>query len=460
MSFPGTPLAVLVELQLGDTWTDITNDVYTREDITITRGRADEGEDTDPGSCSLVLNNRDGKYSPRNPRSPYFGLLGRNTPLRVSVLHNGARIPRFVGEVSAWPPRWDLSGNDVYVPLEAAGVLRRLNANVSALESALRRFIVASEPSAYWPLTDGEHTQNAAPVVGGNVAYLNVRTGDLTAPMEWASYDLASWLEPVAMLPEDAERGVFRGFIRAGNRPLNWAFEFVRGGVGGFDSMGVQVSGAGTDDDPTRHWYLGFDHTDNSLSLAFVSIGDTSSSYGQVTPNMNVPELYDENAHVIRLTATEASNNRTAWSIHVDGRLLRSGTSDIAPRAPIRWLYEWWVPDDDIAERVALGHATVWDASTAPDPDELMLAYHGHGHETAGQRMTRVCEEASIPFVIIGDTDDTQHVGPQELDTPLAVLSSAASVDGGILYEDREEPRLVYRTNRSRYNRGLLIAED
>src|SRR5699024_5900345 len=130
------------------------------------------------------------------------------------------------------------------------------------------------------------------------------------------------------------------------------------------------VSGAGTDDDPTRHWYLGFDHTDNSLSLAFVSIGDTSSSYGQVTPNMNVPELYDENAHVIRLTATEASNNRTAWSIHVDGRLLRSGTSDIAPRAPIRWLYEWWVPDDDIAERVALGHATVWDASTAPDPDE------------------------------------------------------------------------------------------
>lgn len=74
-----------VELQLGGTWVDITGDVHDRDPIEITRGRSGEGSVADPSRCTLTLNNRDGKYSPRNPRSPYYGLLTRNVPLRVSL---------------------------------------------------------------------------------------------------------------------------------------------------------------------------------------------------------------------------------------------------------------------------------------------------------------------------------------------------------------------------------------
>lgn len=85
MAFPQTPLDVRTELQIGGVWTDISADVYLRNPISIERGRADEGTRADPTKCHLTINNRSGKYSLRNPSSPYFGLLGRNAPLRVSV---------------------------------------------------------------------------------------------------------------------------------------------------------------------------------------------------------------------------------------------------------------------------------------------------------------------------------------------------------------------------------------
>ncbi|NJP75011.1 hypothetical protein HCJ99_30140, partial [Streptomyces sp. C1-2] len=85
MTFPQTPLDVLIELYVSGQWTDITQDVYTRDGLHIARGRSDEAGVVDPGKCSMTLNNRDGKYSPRNPLSPLYGLIGRNTPVRVSV---------------------------------------------------------------------------------------------------------------------------------------------------------------------------------------------------------------------------------------------------------------------------------------------------------------------------------------------------------------------------------------
>ncbi|MFE0270805.1 hypothetical protein ACFWZY_01495 [Streptomyces sp. NPDC058992] len=82
MSFP---LDIRTELKIGGTWTDVSADVRDSAPVIIERGRKNEGVRTDPTKVTLTLNNRHGKYSPRNPRSPYFGLLGLNTPLRVSV---------------------------------------------------------------------------------------------------------------------------------------------------------------------------------------------------------------------------------------------------------------------------------------------------------------------------------------------------------------------------------------
>ncbi|MFD4788794.1 hypothetical protein ACFWN1_17375 [Streptomyces sp. NPDC058459] len=85
MAFPEDPLGTQVEVQIGTTWTDVTKYAQLGNVITHTRGRTAEGQAVDPASCSLTLRSPDGLFSPVNPRSPYYGLIGRNTPVRVGV---------------------------------------------------------------------------------------------------------------------------------------------------------------------------------------------------------------------------------------------------------------------------------------------------------------------------------------------------------------------------------------
>jgi len=84
-SFPETPLDIRLELGLPSGWADITADALTRDPITITRGRADEASTADPARLKTSLKDPDGRYSSRNPLSPLFGDIGRNTPLRARV---------------------------------------------------------------------------------------------------------------------------------------------------------------------------------------------------------------------------------------------------------------------------------------------------------------------------------------------------------------------------------------
>lgn len=85
MTFPVVPRDVVAEMFLLGGWTDITSDVQLASDVRIVRGRANEAGQPAPSTCTLQLNNRTGKYSPRNPAGPYYGSLGRNTPLRFAV---------------------------------------------------------------------------------------------------------------------------------------------------------------------------------------------------------------------------------------------------------------------------------------------------------------------------------------------------------------------------------------
>ncbi|MCX4778177.1 hypothetical protein [Streptomyces sp. NBC_01264] len=72
-------------------WTTVTNDALRAGGgIRYRWGRRSEGTRTDPATAGLSLFNPDGKYSSRNPTSPYFGQLGRNTPVRIS--HGGANV--------------------------------------------------------------------------------------------------------------------------------------------------------------------------------------------------------------------------------------------------------------------------------------------------------------------------------------------------------------------------------
>lgn len=83
MTLTSTP-GIGVDLRIGGAWIDITDYVRGAQGITITRGRSSEGGAVDRSTASLTLEN-DGRFSPRNPLGAYYGLIGRNTPIRISV---------------------------------------------------------------------------------------------------------------------------------------------------------------------------------------------------------------------------------------------------------------------------------------------------------------------------------------------------------------------------------------
>ncbi|MHC5259913.1 hypothetical protein ACYSUO_18705 [Streptomyces sp. UC4497] len=111
MAFPEDPLGLRVEIKAGQ-WTNITGDVYTRDAITHTRGIRSGGTTAEPASVPLTINNRDGKYSPRNPVGPYYGLIGRNTPVRLS-LPGGGHFLDLDGDPASYASTPDVAALDI-----------------------------------------------------------------------------------------------------------------------------------------------------------------------------------------------------------------------------------------------------------------------------------------------------------------------------------------------------------
>ncbi|MFB6811252.1 hypothetical protein [Streptomyces sp. NPDC056387] len=83
---PGTR----VELQIAGTWVDQTDAARAPDAIRHTRGRRSEGARVEPSTIDMTLEDPTGALNNRNPRSPYYGQLGRNTPLRYSI--DGANV--------------------------------------------------------------------------------------------------------------------------------------------------------------------------------------------------------------------------------------------------------------------------------------------------------------------------------------------------------------------------------
>ncbi len=156
-AFPYARLALDYEIYYDSAWHSIS--AYIRDDsgvcAKITHGRADEATRPDPAKCVFLLDNQDGRFSPRNPRSPLYGKIGRNTPFRVSITWNSVKYYRFYGEVSQWPQSWEPGGTDIWVEVEASGISRRINRQSSPVTSPIRRHMDAqTNVVAYWPLED------------------------------------------------------------------------------------------------------------------------------------------------------------------------------------------------------------------------------------------------------------------------------------------------------------------
>ncbi|WP_052390407.1 hypothetical protein [Streptomyces sp. NRRL B-24484] len=658
MAFPQDPMSVVVALKTGTTWSDISGDVLARDGISIDRGRADEGSRADPGKCRLSLDNTDGTYTRRNPLSPLYGLIGRNTPLRVSVraahyldvpgagnastpdtaalditgdldarveatsdtlwwqptpteilgkyenvvgnqrawrltvasgylqlgwstdgtgagftnviatapvaaprsgrlaarvtldVDNGAtgktvtfytapsiagpwtqvgaqvvsagttsifnssaplqvgatgnggvgrptmrvhaaevrsgiggtvvaapdftaqavgattwvdsagrtwtvNVPatitdlwhRFCGEVSTWPTRWDVSGKDVWTPIEAAGILRRLGQGKTPLRSPMFREF--SSPArthivAYWPMEDGEFSTAFASAIAGAAPLA------ISGTAKPASY--ADWLPsaPMPTLGTATASGTLPTYTATGQTALRFWLRPPAAGVATEQRL-ITLAGTGT----AARWTLSLAPTGlrlrafNTLGVALLDTGVVGFAVNGVDSSI-----------VLELTESAGSVN---WRVQRQTFTLYGGidegqTTGTLAAATVGQITALAVAEDQALGDTVVGHIAVADDLTAYT--NTAQAMGGWAGETSLDRLVRLCAENQIGFTYTGQASDTMRLGIQPRATLLSVLDAAAAADGGILGEQLGDLGLTYATRTSLYNEPVALALD
>lgn len=434
------PLTVTVELLLDGVWTDITTYTRVGAGITITRGRSDEQASPSPITATLAVNNRDGRFSPRNPTGAYYGRIGRGTQLRVSVDYGTGDITRFHGEVAAWPIGWDYSEGDIWVTITAAGIRRRLSQGQTPLRGPLDRAALAlSGLAGYWPMTDPDGSTTFASATGGDAA-------DVGGDVDFATNSTAfPGLDPlptfggasaIADLPTMAAGTVEARalvLLPSGGGGVIYpliTIAFTTGSVGYaelavlantgqlalqlFDAAGAFIVGASTgtvDDirDRPVTLVMSVDQNGANLDLAL----DVISAAGTVT------------------TYTDSAASLT---LGTPATIAVGSSGPVASRAPLAG--------------VTLGYLTI--AATETAANALQDALTGYAGETAADRIERLCAEEGVTVTVLGDAPTSAAMGPQLPGDFLALIDESATSDGGILSEDANA--FVYRTRENLYD--------
>lgn len=101
-------------------WVALTDD--TRR-VRIRRGRSDELDRFQPGTCEIVLGNADRKYDPEYSSGTYYGNLKPRMHVRVTAEWDSTTYPLFRGFIGGWPQSWDVANTDATVTLRCYDAL-------------------------------------------------------------------------------------------------------------------------------------------------------------------------------------------------------------------------------------------------------------------------------------------------------------------------------------------------
>ena len=197
-----------VELLLGGVWTDITTYVRHSVRIKVERGTTDAAPKATPATASLRLDNRDDRFNPFNPTSPYYGKLIRNTQIRITCVGVVGDTSRFWGEVFAFEPRWTEGRHESYVDIKPSGALRRIVKKGTAPRSYYRSWInthtLNPRPKYYYPMEDGSDAGTAQAEIGQGSAVIELADPRFPVPNNGNIFGAAKfndWIPNGAALP-------------------------------------------------------------------------------------------------------------------------------------------------------------------------------------------------------------------------------------------------------------------
>lgn len=440
----------VVELLLDGSWVDITGDVRVDPGITITFGVPNESAIADPSTCNLTVNNRDGKYSPRNTAGPYYGHLTRNTPLRVT---EGSSV-RFAGEISEFPARWNLPGTDVWTPLVASGILRRLNRSrllETTLVTGLRKIATAGHVTGYWPMED----------LAGAATFESEIPGVAPARILAGTPVLAAVDPGVSSDPIPTWAGAFGQAIPRASTGTGFTAGFYvvipEGGTTDQAELVRVHTAPGTID----YWALRYETAGGgrlAISAVTKAVGITPPA---VVLNSSLTFTAGMNGKAVYIKLEAANNGANVdWYVQPYGNGVGFGATLAGQSTGVPTVAYIGAGQALIGD-VGIGQLVLGDTSTALFSATLDQALVGYAGETVWARMLRITTLAGIAFSGSFGSVQSTLLGPQPSGSALDILRDAEKADaGGILYDDNDAIGLTYMTRSSRYSRAVTAALD
>lgn len=456
--------------------TDLTNATWTTLDTVVTAGTTSIFNSTagvyigDNQASDLSTEGLYDKFFSAQVRSGIAGTIVANPDFttltgNTAAFHDTASTPviwtlnntayiedrdyRFYGEISEWPVKWDTTGNDVWVEIEAAGPFRRIGQASQSAQSAMRRtHSTRSNMVAYWPVEDGEDA--TVPTTGAKNG-TNMRDA-ATVVSEFAAYSGAfRGTEPIANVRLNTWYGGVPRYTATGNIELQFLMHGPAGEIPN-NTVVVRMFTAGT----VSRWDIVYTTTSGgSIELqAFDNDGVSILSGGVNNWALDgddwfvVLQLSQDGSGIDwNLAFHQIDTTQTLAGWFTDTGTLASNSISLATGVHVN------SPGSAGCDEVAFGQIVVLDeifTETNISTDQPYIA-DAYIQERACNRIKRLCEEENVVFRERGARGASSSMGYQLTGTLIALLQEAAETDGGWLFEDRERLGVVYRTRASNY---------
>lgn len=442
---------VTVELFYSGAWHDHTetHEVYTGEathgdDVKISHGKGSWSGGITPATATLVF--RSWRFNPDNVSGDLYGLIGRNTRLRVTIDGD----IRFSGEVASWTPRQSLGGDvqipDRWVEVVAGGTLRRLEAGTDPLPSALKTFYLnaAAAPVAYWSMEHGRLSDTTYPEIGtGRFIWTN-------AVLE--ASEVAPWLEPGVSITTGTS---LTGEVTMSTTPTHWAVDFMRT-VAGDDIREFRLVAVGNTVDASgwRHDFrLNFDATAGTVEL--IQDFDGTGAPASVTLTTTAVDVFAGTPNHVRLDMDEVGAD-VNWDLIIDGSSVDTGTLAATALQGVAFIAPVCLPGT--GSSTAFSHIAVF--GVPPSVADTVEAAFGYDGEKAGDRFVRLSDESLVSSTVDGDADDTVPMGPQFPGELVAQYAEIQDTDDGIVADNPIGAWVTYKTGRGRYSQAPTLELD
>ena len=376
-------------------------------------------------------------------------------PIVFSYDNLTIRIPRYAGEISYWPQRWDTSGIDVYVPVEASGLKRRLGQGTAPLNSAMFTSMTTLDTPAiaYWPCEDGAVSTQISPAIGGRTMFVNGTT-------KFADFSRFVCSQPIPTLNTATWSASVPPYTSSGSMTLTYLLHIPTSDPPDGPGAGWPISQIFTNGNAPQY-EVKYRHGGN-LQVNIWSQGGLLHDSGPLGL-INNQTLIDTLWVLCFRVRQNGSNIEYDLSIEMPGDTVGQFWSDTLTGRTMGTATRVVIDPYKQMKDVSIGHISVRNEyiTVVDIPTTYGLnAFSGPpelGGTVVGNRVLSLGNTAGVPLDVRGDPDATAAVGPQRPLPLLTLLEESADADMGVLHEVRNALGLVYRTRRSMYNQPARL---